>query len=173
MSLRLLCDCDSWEAMRERIETIPTQDAIEEMHAKNEEGRTAFATAMVGGATVELLESMVELGKQDTKKRKIATVCETDGCPSLALAAEYRTDTATIKLLPRENPLCPRYRPQGQHEELRCRVPAAQVPRSLGVRRHLRPHRPLWRVRPPAMEQGVREEATLSSTPVTLPFSSL
>jgi len=60
--LRGLCDCGSWETVCARIEKIPTQVAIEEMHEKDEERRTAFATAVVADAPVELLESMVELG---------------------------------------------------------------------------------------------------------------
>ena len=50
-----LCECGSWEAVSKRIETIPNQATIEEMHEKGEEGRIAFATAVLGGAPVELL----------------------------------------------------------------------------------------------------------------------
>ena len=103
LPLLVLCQCDSWEAASARIETIPAQAAIEEMHEKDENGRTAFATA-VADAQIELLESMVELGKQDTKERRIVGVRDKIGCAPLYLAAIHRTDTATIKLLARENP---------------------------------------------------------------------
>jgi len=103
VSLLVLCRCDSWEAAGKRMETIPTQDAIEEMHQQDEEGHTAFATAVVD-APVELLESMVELGKQDTKKRKIVMVCDKKDYYPMDLAAMHRSDAATIKLLARENP---------------------------------------------------------------------
>ena len=39
---------DSWEAVRARMEAISTQAAIGEMHEKDTEGSTAFATAVVG-----------------------------------------------------------------------------------------------------------------------------
>jgi len=65
LPLRVLCDCGSWDAMFKRIETIPTQATIEEMHEKDENACIAFAFAVVAGAPVELLESMVELGKQE------------------------------------------------------------------------------------------------------------
>ena len=103
VSLLVLCRCDSWEAAGKRMETIPTQDAIEEMHQQDEEGRTAFATAVVD-APVELLESMVELGKQDTKKRKIVMVCDKKDYYPMDLAAMHRSDAATIKLLARDDP---------------------------------------------------------------------
>ena len=99
--LRGLCDCGSWETVCARIEKIPTQVAIEEMHEKDEERRTAFATAVVADAPVELLESMVELDKQDTKERNIMSVCNKDEMSPLALAAMHSSDTATIKLLAR------------------------------------------------------------------------
>jgi len=66
--LLVLCQCDSWEARSARIETIPAQAAIEEMHKQEPEGRTAFAIAVVSDFPVELLESMVELGNQNTKE---------------------------------------------------------------------------------------------------------
>jgi len=37
--LLVLCQCDSWEAASTRIERIPTQATIEELHAEDEEGR--------------------------------------------------------------------------------------------------------------------------------------
>jgi len=74
--------CESCEAAYARIKKILTQAAIEEMHEKDEAGRTAFTTAVVADAPVELLERMAELGKQDTKKRSIATIGDKDGyCP--------------------------------------------------------------------------------------------
>jgi len=85
---------------------------FEEMHGAYEEGRTTFATAVVGGAPVELLERMVELGEQDTKKRKITTVCDNEDLFPLQLAGKHRADTAVIKLLARE---CPE----------RCTVPSS------------------------------------------------
>ena len=101
--LRVLCDFESWDAMSARIEKIPTQATIEEIHEENEEERTTFATAVVADAPVELLESMIELGKQDTKKKKrIMAVCDKEG--RSPFAAVHRTDTASIKLLARECP---------------------------------------------------------------------
>jgi len=90
--------------MRKRIETIPTQATIEEMHEMDEEGRTPFATAVVTDAPVELLERMIELDKQDTMKRNIGMVCDGEGRTTLQLATEHRTDAATIKLVVSENP---------------------------------------------------------------------
>jgi len=86
--------------MRARIETIPT----EEMHKKDEEGRTTFATAIVADAPVELLVSIVELDKQDTKERGVSLVCDREGYFPLLLAAKHHTDAASIKLLARETP---------------------------------------------------------------------
>ena len=102
--LLVLCECDSWEVASKRIETIPAQAAIEEVHKQEPEGRTAFAAAVVADALVELLGRMVELGKQVTKKRRIVEVCDKKDRTSLQLAAMHRTDAATIKLLACENP---------------------------------------------------------------------
>ena len=104
LPLLVLRQCDSWEAASARIETSPAQAAIEEKPEKDEEGRTTLASAVVADAPVELLESMVELGKQDTKNRNIVFVCDKGKCDSLQLAAVVRTDTVTIKLLVREYP---------------------------------------------------------------------
>ena len=106
LSLLVLCKCGSWDAMSKRIETEPTQDAIEEMHEldDNEEGRTTFATAVVAGAPVELLESMFKLAKLDTMERDLAHVSDKDKHFPLYLAALHRTDVASIKLLAREQP---------------------------------------------------------------------
>jgi len=102
--LLVLCECDSWEVASKRIETIPTQAVIEEMHQQELEGRTPFACAIVADGPVELLTRMVKLGKQDTKERNIVTVCDREGFPALGLAAVRRTDAATSKLLAREDP---------------------------------------------------------------------
>ena len=90
--LLVLCQFNSWEASSARSQNSPTQVTINEMHSKDENGRTAFATAVVADARVEVLES--ELGKQDTKVRKIARVCDKDSAPPLGLAL-YSTDAAT------------------------------------------------------------------------------
>jgi len=102
--LLVLGQCDSWDAAGKRIETIPAQAAIDELHEKDEKGRTKFATAVIDDAPVELLESMVKLGEQDTKERMIAMVCDKDEMHPLELAAIHRTDTAAIKQLARKNP---------------------------------------------------------------------
>ena len=103
--LLVLCQCDSWEVASKRIDTIPVQATIEEMHKKDEQWHTTFAIAVVADAPVELLERMVELGEQDTKERRIAQACDKKNWYPLYLAALHRTDiTATIKLVVGENP---------------------------------------------------------------------
>jgi len=82
----------------------PAHAAIEEMLKQEPEGRTAFAAAVVADAPVELLESMVELDKQDTKKRPMVSVCDRAGRSTLQLVDMHRTDASTIKLLVREYP---------------------------------------------------------------------
>ena len=66
--LLVLCECDSWVVASKRMDTIPAQAAIEEMHKQEPEGRTEFAAAVVADAPVNLLKSMVELCKQDTPR---------------------------------------------------------------------------------------------------------
>ena len=100
----MLCQCDSWEAASKRIETSLAQAAIEEMHEKDEEGHTAFAFAIVGDSPFALLESMFELGKQDTMEREIVTVSDKEDYTTLQLAVMHRTDAAATKLLAREDP---------------------------------------------------------------------
>ena len=63
--LCVLCQCGLWDKAVVRIGKIATQAAIEEMHEKDEKGRTALATAIVADAPVKLLKRMVELDKQD------------------------------------------------------------------------------------------------------------
>jgi len=74
------------------------------MHEEGTQGRTTFAAAIDADTPVELLENIVELGKQDTKKRNIVIVRDKNGYPPLGHAAAHRSDTASIKLLAREHP---------------------------------------------------------------------
>jgi len=120
---------------------------MEEMHETDEEGRTTLAIAIVADAPVELLKSMVELGKQDTKRRKITRVCHKGGLYPLTLAAIHRTDAASFKLLTHENPGVLR-------NALDAALKYNKKSTARGTRRSTRC-------------------TSLPSTPVTLPLSSL
>ena len=124
-SLLVLCQNKLWDDVADRIAGLSAREASGELYEKDEKGRTAFATAVADGATLELLQSMIELDRETTADRyKTIVHVELDrettvdrnktivhvkthaGDYPFYLAAIHRAEPAVIKLMTREHPGC-------------------------------------------------------------------
>jgi len=103
LSLNVFCIRESWNKVLARIKQLSTQAAVAELFFKNEFGLSTFAEASANKAAVEVLESIILLGKQDAEKRNILDIADFDLAIPLHLAAD-NPDPATIKLLVRHHP---------------------------------------------------------------------
>jgi len=86
-----------------RIKKLPTQVAVAELFSQEELGYTAFALASIHEAPVEVLESMILLGKLDAKKRNILDIANADLRLPQHDIAQYHLDPAATKLLVRHH----------------------------------------------------------------------
>ena len=92
MSLRVLCL---------RIKQLPTKAEIAELFYQDELGRTTFAEA--NNAPVEVLESMLALGKPDAEKRNILDIADIHLRLPMHYIAEGHPDHAATKFLVRHH----------------------------------------------------------------------
>ena len=90
--------------MLARIKQLPTQAAVAELFYQNEIGDTALALASFYKAPVEVLESLIFLGKLDAKKRNILDIADDDLDLPLHHITEDHPDPAAIKLLVSHHP---------------------------------------------------------------------
>ena len=107
MPLHVLC-CRKfrklWNKELARIERLPAQAAVAELISQDEFGVTAFAVASVSKAPVEVLESMILLGKLDSEKRNVLDIVDIDLRLPLHHTAKHHPDPAVTKLLVRHHP---------------------------------------------------------------------
>ena len=93
-----------WNKVLARIKQLPTLAAVAELFFKDESGLTTFAVASFYKAPVEVLESMILLGKLDAEKRNILDIANIDLRLPLHHIAYFHPDPAATKLLVRHNP---------------------------------------------------------------------
>jgi len=80
-----------------RIKQQRTQAAVAELFYQDEVGLTALAVAAIREAPVEVLESMILLGKLDVKKRNILDIANNYLYLPLHITTELHPDPAAVK----------------------------------------------------------------------------
>ena len=104
LSLLVLCFRSSWNKVLARIKRLAAKAAVAELFYQCELGGTAFAVASARKAPLEVLGSMLVLGKLDPKKRNILDIADPDlALPQHSIAQEH-PDPAATKLLVRHRP---------------------------------------------------------------------
>jgi len=99
----VLCWRQSWNKVLACIKVLLTQAAVAELFSQDEFRRIAFAIASGNEAPVEVLESMILLGKLDAKKRNILDIAGIDLQLPLHLTAYFHPDPSALKLVVRHH----------------------------------------------------------------------
>jgi len=80
-----------------RIKQLPTQSTVDELFTLDDLGDTTFTMACAREAPVEVLESMILLGKLDVKKRNILDIANNYLYLPLHITTELHPDPAAVK----------------------------------------------------------------------------
>ena len=97
LSLHALNYRDEWDKVIARINRLPTQIAVDELFFQDELGKLAFLITCSVEA-LEVLESMLELGKLDAAKRNIMDTADNDDWFPLHYATTPRRKALKIML---------------------------------------------------------------------------
>ena len=138
LPLHVLCFRESWDKVLARTKLRPTQATVNELFFQDELGRTSFAVAAGNEAPCLLvLESMILLGKLDTKKRNILAIAAIDLSLPLHHTARRLPDPAAIKLLVRHHPQALLAKDRDDDTPLTCAIQCNENPAVVTLLREL------------------------------------